>query len=148
MDRVIEISRDELLAQRELNIHLPLVKEDYKRLQDRIPYIPLIGERFDDINWIYPLLIPNEPHSYVIGADSKVHSMLFRFNNSSVSVIGDDEMNTHYLQHPNHFIYGVGLLTEKVKNGKTYSNIRLRGWLLVKLKDRSVYESSRVIKKK
>lgn len=53
------------------------------------------------------------------------------FNRSVfVSVIGDSELEQCYKKNPGAFIYGVGNLKEKVKDGKTYRDLRPRGWLL------------------
>ncbi|UYP48013.1 hypothetical protein NEF87_004298 [Candidatus Lokiarchaeum ossiferum] len=83
---------------------------------------------------IYPLRIPENPRFFTVNEECNAFSMLFRFNKSTVSVIGDEEMKDLYNSHMGHFIYGVGTKNEKHKNGKTYHNIKLRGWLLVKMR--------------
>lgn len=136
MNRVIEIDESELRAQKELGFHLPLTNEEYKRLKDRIPYVPLAGEHFDELNSIYPLHIPEKPVFYSINGDNTAYSLLLRLQNKSISVIGDEEMKTLYMSHAGHYIYGVGAIYETHKNEKTYINMKVRGWLLVKLKSK------------
>ncbi|MHA1729292.1 MAG: hypothetical protein ACTSWY_11245, partial [Promethearchaeota archaeon] len=49
--------------------------------------------------------------------------------------IGDEAMEKLYSEHAGHFVFGVGTKSEKHKNGKTYNNMKLRGWLLAKMKN-------------
>ena len=137
MKKIIEFDGHELKAQKEYQMSLPLSNSEYKKLKNRIPYVPLVGEPFDEINTIYPLRIPENPSVFTIDEENDAFSMLLRYNKTSVSVIGDSEMKALYSNHMGHFIYGVGTKIEKHKNGKTYHNIKLRGWLLVKLKNSS-----------
>ena len=137
MKKIVEFDGHELRAQKEYQMSLPLSSSEYKKLKTRIPDVPLAGEPFDEINMIYPLHIPENPRAYAINEANNAFSMLLRYNKTTVSVIGDEEMKDLYNTHMGHFIYGVGIKIEKHKNGKTYHNVKLRGWLLVKLKNSS-----------
>ncbi|MCK5343704.1 MAG: hypothetical protein KAR20_09880 [Candidatus Heimdallarchaeota archaeon] len=134
MKKIVEFEGQELRAHKEYQMSLPLSNSEYKKLKNRIPYVPLVGESFDEINMIYPLRIPENPRVFTVNEEKNAFSMLLRYNKTSVSVIGDEEMKDLYSNHMGQFIYGVGTKMEKHKNGKTYHNIKLRGWLLVKLK--------------
>jgi hypothetical protein len=134
MKKIIEIEGKDLRAQKELLMSSPLNGDEFKKLKARIPYVPLAGESFDEINSIYPLLIPESPRIFTVNGQEGVYSLFLKQNKTSVSLIGDDELKDLYLAHGGHFIYGVGIKIEKQKNGKTYHNMKLRGWLLVKIK--------------
>lgn len=133
MKKIIEIEGKDLRAQKELLMSSPLNGEEFKKLKARIPYVPLAGESFDEINSIYPLLIPENPHVFTVNGQEGIYSLFLKQNKTSVSLIGDEELKDLYLAHGGHFIYGVGTKFEKQKNGKTYQNMKLRGWLLVKI---------------
>ena len=134
MKKIIEIDGRELRAQKELLMSSPLNIEEYKKLKARIPYVPLAGEPFDEINSIYPLQIPESPRVFTVNGQEGVYSLFLKQNKTSVSLIGDEELKDLYNTHGGHFIYGVGTKMEKHKNGKIYHNMKLRGWLVVKVK--------------
>ncbi len=45
------------------------------------------------------------------------------------------EKNNYYAENPGAFIYAVGTIKEKVKDGKTYRDLRPWGWVLVVIED-------------
>ncbi len=134
MKKIIEIDGKDLRAQKELLLSSPLNAKEYKKLRARIPYVPLAGELFDEINSIYPLQIPENPRVFPVNEQEGVYSLFLKQNKTSVSLIGNEELKDLYNTHGGHFIYGVGIRSEKQKNGKTYQNMKLRGWLVVKVK--------------
>ena len=134
MKRVFEVDGAELRAHKEVLLNAPLNAAEYKILRERIPYVPLAGEAFDELNCIYPLKIPEVPRAFTINEKEGAYSLLLRQDRISVSLVGDKELKELYNANAGHYIYGVGRKVEKQKNGKTYQNIKLRGWLLVKVK--------------
>ena len=129
MNRVVKLSRCRALM--ELKNKEPLSEGEYAKLREMIPDCGLSGEPFDEVSWVHPIRIPKDPRVFVLQQDTKVVSVWGKFNrNVFVSVIGDSELEKCYENNPGSFIYAVGTIKEKVKEGKTYRDLRPRGWLL------------------
>ena len=134
MNRIIKLPSCRALL--ELKNKEPLSESEYAKLRDVIPECCLAGEPFDEVSWVYPIRIPKVPKVFVLQEDPYVVSVWGTLNrNIFVSVIGDEELANCYRENSGAFIFAVGTIKEKVKEGKAFRDLRPRGWVLVVIED-------------
>jgi hypothetical protein len=132
IDRVVLVSHCRAFL--ELKDRAPLTSEEWGRFRNLIVDCGLKGIPFDDVSYLYPLQIPSKPRVQVLQDVPRVVSISTLYDRTGfVGVIGDKELEDHYLAHPSAFIYAVGKLEKCKKNEKEYTNLRPRGWLVVQI---------------
>jgi hypothetical protein len=117
----------------------PLTEQEYAILAQLAESCPLQGEHFDEVSWLYPFRIPLEPKVRLLDDREHTISALVIYNKSTcVGLIGDAELETHYLRYPGALIFAVGEIMAKMKDGKEYKNLRPRGWMIFPVKSNDV----------
>lgn len=108
-----------------------LSEEEWTRLIDSVPEISVDGMRFDERNHVYPCRIPLHPN--VVSFDDGMVSLLLLFKDQRVSLIvkGESDIHKAYLRHPGEYVYVVGVLKPKSKDGRVYYNLYCRDVLFV-----------------
>ncbi len=110
----------------------PLTTYEYDRILDLAVDCPIEGMPFDQVRYMYPLLIPLEPQFRIFSEEPEVVSVSLRLNFSKfVSVIGGKDLKKAVTDHPGAVLFGVGNIVEKQKGDVVYYNLRPRGWLIV-----------------
>lgn len=118
----------------ELKDRTPLTDEEWSRLYNLIQDCGLKGTPFDEVSYLYPLLIPNKPRVQILQENPRVVSVSTLYDrNQFVGVVGDRELEEFYLDHEKAFLYAVGKLEKCRKNDKEYLNLRPRGWVIVEV---------------
>lgn len=127
MNRVLQLRNCRAL--RELKGQQPLTEDEYRRLAQLAEDCPLTGEHFDEVSWLYPLRIPQEPKVRILDESMGIISVSVLLNrNQFVGVIGDQELAEVYRRYPGGFLFCVGELETKQKDSMTFYNLRPRGW--------------------
>jgi hypothetical protein len=140
MKRVYQLPRCRVLL--DLKEKTPLIKEDYEKVLAMIPECPMKGIPFDDVSFLYPLQVVGSPRFTVLNEAPRVVSLLVKYNLSTLAgIIGEEELESTVMKHPNAIIYAVGKMSTKEKEGRTYHNLRPRGWLLVEEQGSTVSRS-------
>ena len=110
----------------------PLTAYEYERILELAVDCPLEGMPFDQVRYLYPLLIPLLPLFRTFSEEPKVISTSLRLNFSKfVSVIGGKDLKKAITDHPGAVLFVVGNIIDKQKGDVVYFNLRPRGWLIV-----------------
>lgn len=126
----------------------PLSEREYEKLIELVLECPIEGMPFDEQSQIYPLEIQKHPIIRRFSEEPYVVSVTLRWNSGDlVSVIGDQEFESAVLGNPKGIVFAVGRIYKRIKESRTYLNLRPRGWLLI-LDKISVEEQKRVEKRK
>ncbi len=127
----------------------PLTTYEYKKILELAIDCPLAGMPFDEVSYLYPLLIPTTPQARSLSTDSEVISISLRQNYTKfISVIGDMELKTNVMAHPDAILFAVGNIIKKIKGEKTYFNLRPRGWLIIVDPEYSKRQGRKKLRKK
>jgi len=110
----------------------PLTTYEYERILKLAVDCPLEGMPFDQVRYLYPLLIPLLPQLRTFSVEPEVISASLRLNFSKfVSVIGGKDLKKAITDHPGAVLFAVGNIVDKQKGDAVYHNLRPRGWLIV-----------------
>lgn len=122
-------------AQRERDCLGPLSLDEFNRMKELIPGCPLEGQQFDELNNLYPFLIPKKAVIHCLSEVDGVYAAGVQYNRKKfVMVSGDLEMVEAYKMNLGEFMFVVGKIYEKVKGEMTFYNVRPRGWIIVSMK--------------
>ena len=118
-------------AYREYRALGPMTDEEWQLMKEMVPGCPMQGEEFDEINWLYPFKIPRNPVIHRLSETEEIFSVGVRFNHTQfVGVTGGMDLLESYNSNLEGFLFVVGKIKVKEKEGRTYYNIRPRGWLI------------------
>ena len=110
----------------------PLTPFEYKKILELAVDCPLAGMPFDQVSYLYPLQIPSPVRMHDLNAESNVFSITLKQNFTSfIGVIGDLELKSAITNHPGAILFAVGNIVKKIKNERTYFNLKPRSWLIV-----------------
>lgn len=110
----------------------PLSDEEYERMRGLIPGCGFVGQPFDETNMLYPFEIPRKSVVTVLSEKDQVFGVGVRYNRQKfVKVIGGLDLVQAYESHSGDFLFAVGFISEKEKNGRVFYNMRPRGWIIV-----------------
>ena len=123
---------DHCKALTKLREKTPLTEREYEKLLELVLECPIEGMPFNTQSQMYPLEIQKTPIIRQFSEDPYVVSVTLRWNSGDlVSVIGDRELETAVLKNPKGIIFAVGRIYKRIKENRTYLNLRPRGWILV-----------------
>lgn len=118
----------------ELKDRAPLSDTEIKRFLAMIPECGLKGQPFDEVAYLYPFQIPKDPKVTVLAEMPRVVSVLGKFDRDTlVGIQGNEELETIYCANPCAFLYVVGVLSKRMKEGRQFWNIRPRCWVVVRV---------------
>ena len=113
----------------------PLTEEDWGLMKELIPGCPMQGQQFDEFNMLYPFKIPQKEIVHRLSKTDDVFSIGVRYNNSTfVNVVSDMDLLEAYNAHIGEFLFVVGKIATKEKQGRKFHKIRPRGWIIVTTK--------------
>jgi len=113
-------------------VSIPLVEdrglseEEWARVISLVPNISVDGMRFDDRNSVYPCRIPLHCNVKSFPDGMVSLSLIFKDQRVSLIVKADSDIHKEYLNHPRQYVYVVGVMKSKSKDGHVYYNLYCR----------------------
>lgn len=119
-------------AYREYRALGPMNQEEDQKMKELIPGCPMQGQPFDEINMLYPFKIPLKAIVHRLSDADEVFSIGVRYNNSTfVNIIANMDLLERYTTYLGEFIFVVGKIKVKEKQGRKFYDIKPRGWKIV-----------------
>jgi hypothetical protein len=116
----------------DLDISKPLTDGEYEKFKSVFGTIPETGIKFDDGSWIYPCRIPHQIPPLILKNGNVSLSLVYNSRFVSWLVKEQSVEKKFYENHSGNYIYIVGKLREKEKDGRKYYNLFSRDFILVK----------------
>jgi hypothetical protein len=147
MDRVLHLSS--CRAAIELKDRAPLTESEINHFLGMIPECGLKGQQFDEVAYLYPFQIPKAPKVTVLAEVPRVVSVLGKFDRDTlIGIQGDEELEKVYCANPGAFLYVVGVMSKRVKDGRQFWNIRPRCWVIVQVDASKIQKGEELMKKR
>lgn len=83
----------------------------------------------------YLMHIPNKPSCVQTNFNERKYNISFVYRDEFYNAVVDIEESNEYEAYPGCPVIIVGRLYDKVRDGKTYKNIALRGWIILSDKE-------------